>query len=278
MLQWAAEKVLAPAARAALQAVGYGPDDRIEGRALTKAAAEVAAQLLERAGHPITDEAIEHLRRSLLEVLGRTDEVSLQQVDPLRVARTQLIGSFQRALSSLDDVEVGLRGYGIDADAQQVAVMFVDILTEGLQLWGAKSPQLKAVAERLQSEKVQELLPAMPAGSPPAPEVRAWITVESTPPQAFVFNDGRSPIFDVVPTPMLSFSEWDGTAAATVGGGPLTQFAATQISPGEGYCWPLDHMASWGGQPRVRSHLTVRFTDNAGRSWHLAHDQPTQLS
>lgn len=275
------QKVLAPAARWALprlrESLGAGTHDLAQDAALGKAAGEVAAQLLQQGTGSITDDRVEHLSRVMLETLGRTDEVSLQPDTPVSGYRTSLIDSFRQALHPLDDEGVGFREIGIDTTADEVAVAFVDALTESLHLWGAKSERLRSAAELLHIEKLRELQPPAQAGGPSPPLVRAWITVETTPPELYVFNDGPSPIYNVVPTPLLVASDWSGEDRAMIGGGAFYNSAAAQISPEYGHRWPLDHMNSWGGQPRVRSLLRVDLTDNAGSRWRLERDQLTPL-
>lgn len=273
--------LLAAAARMALpkvrESLNAGPHDLAEDAALSKATGSVAVDLLSRSGEPVTEERVNHLAGSLLETLGRTDEVSLQGAETLGGFRSWLIEAFSAALAPLDEVGVGLRALGIEVTTEEVAHMFVDALTENLFTWGKKSDRLRDVALLLHIEKIAEQMPAAQAGAPPPPVVRAWITVETSPPELYVYNDGPSPIFDVIPTPTLIALDLSGERQAMVGAGPLTGNAATQISPEQGFCWPLEHMSSWGGHPLVLSDLHLKFRDNAGRSWRLAHDRLTEL-
>lgn len=273
---------LAAAARMALpkarDGVGAGPHDLAADVALNKASNAVAVELLRRGEAPISEERTEHLARVLLETLGRTDKVRLRPVDAVTGFRSQLLATFAASLEPLKEVGVGLRELGVEDSAEAAAALFVDLLTENLFLWGMKSDLLRDVALLLQVERLRELLPPTPDDVPSPPVVRAWITVETIPPEIYVYNDGSSPIFEVVPTPTLIALDLDGQTLAMVGAGPLTGSRAMQISPDQGYRWPLEHMGSWGGQPLVRSQLHLEFEDNAGRRWRLAHDRLTELS
>ncbi len=106
--------------------------------------------------------------------------------------------------------------------------------------------------------------------------MRAWVTVETSPPTIEVYNEGDSPIFEVVPTPTLIAQDLEGRIVAMLGATAPTSSRAAQISPGRGYGWRLDHMAG-STRPLASSQLHVDSVDNAGRNWRLAHDRLTQL-
>jgi hypothetical protein len=172
---------------------------------------------------------------------------------------------------------VGLYELGIRVSAADVAVTFVDALTENLFMWTADTDRLRIVGVQFQLDKMKEDLALASPNEPPRPAVRAWISVATSPPEIVVYNDGASPIFEVIPTPAVIARDLDGQRRAMIGAGPLTNDRAPQIAPDEGWCWPLEHMRSWSASPLVFSQLHVEFTDNAGRKWRLAHDRLMQL-
>ncbi|MGK5112787.1 hypothetical protein [Geodermatophilus sp. CPCC 205506] len=276
-----AVSLLGPAARLALpkvrELIKLGPDDIAENKAIVKAAGAVALELLDKSQDVIADEETLHLTEVFVEALGRTDTVDLQRIGNPTSPRADLIEAFRAALEPLDDRDVGFHAMDLHTSASEVAVKFVNALTENLFTWGEESSLLRDVGLLLQIDGVRRALPSIAASEPPPPVVRAWITVATHPPEILVFNEGVSPIFEVTPTPTLIARDLDGQRRAMIGAGALTSARAAQIAPEEGYCWPLPHMESWSASPLVFSHLQLDFSDNAGRNWRLAHDQLTRL-
>lgn len=276
-------RVVAPKLRAlALGSV----EQRGAEAAIAKAVWASATQALRVKETPSEDE-IEFLSSTLLECIG---DDALRTLRPAGATSRSYLGALLRErLAPLDQPtssgESQLKVIGVPLGADEIAAVLVNELTENLTLWaGDKAHVLRDLGLELQSDRIAEAVfeegrPVEVSGSPAeqARSIRAWISVETDPPQIEVLNRSHAPIYDVLPTPTLLAVDARGEVTAMVGGSPLWNSQARQISPGFGYVWPLPHMASWGGSPLVKSQLHLRFTDERGRRWLLGHDALSQL-
>lgn len=254
-----------------------GPaDERAERRSIQLAAEHVAGALLQLAESRPTPERIQHLADVFVETLGRAGVNHLESYEGVSMRRA-LTERFTVAFKKLDDPDVGLAGLGVDSSARELADRFVAAFVNNLFHWGTSSPLIRSVALQLQLDALFENLDATTRLNRNAPYVRAWVTLETIPPQLEVYNDGELPIYDVVPSPTLIAYDSAGKAGAMIGGGRYDRNAARQISPGYGHCWPLPHAVGWSRDGRITSQVHVDFSDSAGNRWRYAHDNLTRL-
>jgi hypothetical protein len=247
---------------------------------ISKAAWLTAQQAL---GEEATEDATRHLAASMLEhISGPSVLDERSDATNLRENVRQLLRS---RLAPLDDpifdnaAETALTDAGSLLSAAELADVFLEEFTDSVLPWASdRAHVLRDFGQQLQIDRIvsadRGLIPV--EGIAQATRIVGWITIEVVPPRVEIYNHSWSPIYDVAPSsPYLLSKDLTGNVVAMVGGASV--LPVSQISPSYGYCWPLEHMRTWGGTPFVTAELHFTFTDAAGRRWLHGHDRISRL-